>query len=280
MINEIPFVETPLHIAAFTGHIPFVMEIMRLKPSFARKLNQDGLSPMHLALQKHQALQMQNNPNVQNIQTMLMLLEQLSEVDKDLVRVQGKEGVAPFHYVAQMGNIKLLKKIWLDCPMSIKDVTIGRDTALHIALNNSQEKAFRFLVLLTVRFLLDCVGVDANIKNLEGLTSLDIVQSQMGSASRLTVRSWKFYLSYLDPSWFQIFVLRQRENMTIEMSSMLLVVLALFITSTYQATLSPLEGVWQDNSNSTVIPNNPGKVVMNETYFLLLYILILCALVQ
>jgi hypothetical protein len=38
-IDEIPFIETPLHTAASAGQIQFAMEIMRLKPSFARKLN-------------------------------------------------------------------------------------------------------------------------------------------------------------------------------------------------------------------------------------------------
>jgi ankyrin repeat protein len=104
-INEIPFVETPLHIAAFGGHIPYVMEIMRLKPSFARKLNQDGFTPLYLALQKHHALE--NDP-VQEIQT--ELLYKLLDVDKDLVRVQGKEGMTHFHYVAWTGNVKLLSK--------------------------------------------------------------------------------------------------------------------------------------------------------------------------
>jgi hypothetical protein len=36
-IDELPFVDTPLHIAASVGHIPFAMEMMRLKPSFAKK---------------------------------------------------------------------------------------------------------------------------------------------------------------------------------------------------------------------------------------------------
>ncbi|GLT72574.1 hypothetical protein SLA2020_444980 [Shorea laevis] len=39
-IDEIPFVETPLHIAAAAGHIEFAMEMMMLKPSFARSLTQ------------------------------------------------------------------------------------------------------------------------------------------------------------------------------------------------------------------------------------------------
>ncbi|KAB1215039.1 hypothetical protein CJ030_MR4G018829 [Morella rubra] len=50
-IDKIPFVDTPLHAASSAGQIRFAMEIMMLKPSFARKLNQDGLTPMHLALQ-------------------------------------------------------------------------------------------------------------------------------------------------------------------------------------------------------------------------------------
>ena len=50
-IDKLPFVNTPLHIAAYAGHIPFAMELMKLKPSFSRKLNPDGFSPIHLALQ-------------------------------------------------------------------------------------------------------------------------------------------------------------------------------------------------------------------------------------
>ncbi|EOY18309.1 Uncharacterized protein TCM_042903 [Theobroma cacao] len=48
-IDEMEFVDTPLHIAAAEGCFDFAMEVMILKPSFARKLNQQGLSPIHLA---------------------------------------------------------------------------------------------------------------------------------------------------------------------------------------------------------------------------------------
>ena len=50
-IDNNGFADTPFHTAATTGHIEFTMEIVNLKPSFARKLNQNGLSPMPLALQ-------------------------------------------------------------------------------------------------------------------------------------------------------------------------------------------------------------------------------------
>ena len=55
-IDELPFVDTPLHVVASSGgpqHIQnFAMEMMRLKPSFARKPNLNGYSPIHLALQE------------------------------------------------------------------------------------------------------------------------------------------------------------------------------------------------------------------------------------
>ncbi|XVE81068.1 hypothetical protein DITRI_Ditri15bG0033500 [Diplodiscus trichospermus] len=76
-IDEVEFINTPLHIAAEEGCIEFAMEIMSLKPSFARKLNQEGLSPIHLAIEKgHKEL-------------VLNLVENA----KDLVRVKGKKDV-------------------------------------------------------------------------------------------------------------------------------------------------------------------------------------------
>ncbi|MFQ6640421.1 hypothetical protein Gotur_015073 [Gossypium turneri] len=49
-IDEMEFIDTHLHIAVVTGNTGYAKEIMNLKPSFARKLNQDGFSPIHLAL--------------------------------------------------------------------------------------------------------------------------------------------------------------------------------------------------------------------------------------
>ncbi|XP_022748018.1 uncharacterized protein LOC111297629 [Durio zibethinus] len=46
------FVDTPLHLAAAEGCIDFAMEIMTLKPTFARKLNQQGFRPIHLAVER------------------------------------------------------------------------------------------------------------------------------------------------------------------------------------------------------------------------------------
>jgi ankyrin repeat protein len=102
--DEIPFVDTPLHIAASAGHTLFAKEIMRLKPSFARKLNQDGFTPIHLALQNNQT----------------QLVHRLLDVDKDLVRVQGREGVTPLHYAAQTGNLNFWPYVLKSAPSLLK----------------------------------------------------------------------------------------------------------------------------------------------------------------
>ncbi|XP_062147024.1 ankyrin repeat-containing protein BDA1-like [Alnus glutinosa] len=149
-IDKIPFVETPLHIAAFAGHTQFAMEIMMLKPSFARKLNQDGFTPLHLALQKLRALE---NDQAMQKKKQTQLVCRLVSVDKDLIRVQGREGVTPLHYVAQIGNLDLLTKFLKVCPTSIEDVTIRGENVLHIALKNNMPKlkAFSYLLQLVLR---------------------------------------------------------------------------------------------------------------------------------
>ena len=136
-IDELPFVDTPLHIAASAGspeHVQFAMEMMRLKPLFARKLNLNGYSPIHLALQEGHT----------------QMAHRLLQVDGDLVRVKGKKGRTPLHDVAAAAateqQLDLLDKFLSDYPNSIEDVTIQNQTALHIALENNNLDAFKRLV--------------------------------------------------------------------------------------------------------------------------------------
>ena len=131
-IDKRPFVNTPLHIAASYGNIQFAKEMMGLKPSFARKLNQNGFSPIHLALKNEH----------------IALVHQLLQFDGDLVRVKGRECLTPLHYLVTTGDhhLDLLHKFLLVCPDSIADVTVRNETVLHIALKYDMLKAFDFFV--------------------------------------------------------------------------------------------------------------------------------------
>ncbi|KAH0876643.1 hypothetical protein HID58_064037 [Brassica napus] len=91
-IDAVPFVTTPLHVAASSGNIPFAMEMLNLKPSFARKLNTSGYSPLHLAVDKDKA---------KFVGRMLLL-------DKGLVRVKGRNGITPFLLLVSRGKADLV----------------------------------------------------------------------------------------------------------------------------------------------------------------------------
>ena len=108
-IDELPFVSTPLHIAASYGNIQFALEMMSLKRSFAQKLDPNGFSPIHLALQ---------NGHIE-------LVRRLLQLDGDLVRVKGREQLTPLHYVVESGeHLDLLDEFLLVFPNSITDVTV------------------------------------------------------------------------------------------------------------------------------------------------------------
>ncbi|XVE86169.1 hypothetical protein DITRI_Ditri18aG0014300 [Diplodiscus trichospermus] len=195
-IDQVPFIDTPLHIAASAGKLEFAVEIMNLKPSFAWKLNQSGFSPLHLALQN------------ERIQLVLRLIN----IDKDLVRVKGKEGITPLHFVTRQGNLDLLVHFLEACPECIEDVNVRGETALHIAVQSNMFEALEVLLgwlrkihhgnanywenkvlnfgdnegntILhiaaarnlpkVVELLLKC-GIDKNAMNFECLTALDIL---------------------------------------------------------------------------------------------------------
>uniref|UniRef100_A0A2N9FU08 PGG domain-containing protein n=1 Tax=Fagus sylvatica TaxID=28930 RepID=A0A2N9FU08_FAGSY len=273
-IDELPFVDTPLHIAASFGNIPIAMEMMGLKPSFARKLNPYGFSPIHLALQ---------NGHTE-------MVHRLLQFDGDLVHVKAKEHITPLHYVAKTDyHLDLLPKFLSICPDSITDVTIRNETALHIAMKNNVLDAFK---LLAVRHLLYWGLVDINAKNLEGNTAWDILQdprhvdnkemrvmlhrfrAKPGS-SLSTVPSYAKYLKLPKFKYLQVFrTLHAREmrKLSDEKRNTLLVIATLLVTISYQAVLSPPGSVWQDDSkpetnqiqslnNSTTAAHKAGTAI-------------------
>ncbi|XVF31027.1 hypothetical protein REPUB_Repub16aG0110000 [Reevesia pubescens] len=196
-IDQMQFVDTPLHIAAAAGDTDFAMEIMNLNPSFAKKLNQGGFSPIHIALEQ--------------TETVVDLLS----IDKDLVRVKGREGYTPLHYVAREGNVYLLSHFLDHCPNCILDLSIRKESALHIAVQNNRLEAFKTILqwiqktlednqfqkrkILNlqdkdgntalhiaasnnqpqmIKLLIKCPEVDRNKINQNGLTALDVLRLQ------------------------------------------------------------------------------------------------------
>ncbi|CAJ2655043.1 unnamed protein product [Trifolium pratense] len=103
---------------------------MRLKPSFALKLNEQGFSPIHIAMQNGH----------------MTMVSRFMKINKELVRVQGREGLTPLHYASQIGEVEFIANFLFACPNSIEDVTARDETALHIAVKNEQFEALQVLV--------------------------------------------------------------------------------------------------------------------------------------
>ncbi|KAH7865659.1 hypothetical protein Vadar_009442 [Vaccinium darrowii] len=188
-IDAIPFVDTPLHIAASAGHTDFAIEILRLKPSFGRKLNPDGLSSLHLAL----------------ISDKFETVKRLIDFGKELIRVKGKEGITPLHFIAKKDinaeqqhreedpRLNILAEFLLACPDSIEDLTIRNETVLHIAVKTKNQGA--------VEVILGCIRrmnkkrVLAN-KDMEGNTALHIaVNNKQPEMVKLLVTGFLAYIN-------------------------------------------------------------------------------------
>ncbi|KAG7612990.1 Ankyrin repeat-containing domain [Arabidopsis suecica] len=198
-IDVLPFVHTPLHEASSTGKTDLAMELMVLKPTFAKKLNSDGFSPLHLAVENHQ----------------VQLALELVKINPDLVLVAGRKGMTPLHLVVKKGDANLLTEFLLACPESIKDTNVNGETALHIAVMNDRYEELKVLTGWIHRLhksdaasteihvlnkrdrdgntilhlaayknnhnafkeLLKCISLNRNIQNKGGMTALDILRT-------------------------------------------------------------------------------------------------------
>ncbi|XP_023899440.2 ankyrin repeat-containing protein BDA1 [Quercus suber] len=232
-INELPFVNTPLHIAASVGNIQFAKEMIGLKPSFARKLNQNGFSPIHVALQ---------NGHIE-------LVHRLLQFDGDLVRVKGREHVTPLHYVvANSDNLDLLDKFLLVCPNSITDVTVQNETALRIALKYDNLEAFKFLMGWLQRNYSKNFNEKGQTQEVDN-REIRVMLHRAGADSGVSLSTFKWHpmewLSIPNPSTLSnLYIKSELRSLSEEKRSMLLVVAVLLVTIGFQAVLSPPGGVW------------------------------------
>ncbi|CAB81173.1 putative ankyrin-repeat-containing protein [Arabidopsis thaliana] len=282
IIDAIPFINTPLHIASASGNLSFAMELMNLKPSFARKLNTYGLSPLHLAIEEGQ--------------TRLVL--SLLKVDSDLVRLRGREdanvnGETALHIAVSNDRYEELEVLlgWVqrlrqtDAESLEMQFLNKRDqdgnTALHIAAYQNRFKA--------VKILVKCSAVNRNIHNRTGLTALDILHNQRdhhaNSNIENIIRKWggksgnslpkskkvseilRSPISFTEHLFTQ--TARYRNQTSEGTRSALLVIAALIITATYQTALQPPGGVYQENA-AEESKKSVGTVVMSHKYFFVL----------
>ncbi|EOA22604.1 hypothetical protein CARUB_v10003271mg [Capsella rubella] len=275
-----PYVHTPLHEASMFGKTLMAMELMVLMPSFTYKLNTRGYSPLHLAVENNQ----------------VEIALELVKFDPNLVRLRGRGGVTPLHLVVEKGGADLLTEFLMACPKSILDENVSGETALHMAVLNGRYEELKVLTgwlermrqkgassmerdILNrkdregntalhfaayqnkhqaVKPLLECLSLDRNIQNKDGLTSLDILRANgrymdkttekliksCGGKSKAALPKVKKPSEYLrSPVTFweycSIQITRYKSGISDGTRNALQVIIILITTATYTTALQP-----------------------------------------
>ncbi|KAL7233764.1 hypothetical protein ACSBR1_017385 [Camellia fascicularis] len=103
---------------------------MKLRKEFSQELNEDGLSPLHIA---------SANGHVE-------IVKELLKADHKLCLVKGRERRIPLHYAAIKGRVNVIRELILASADSVVDMTARGETVLHLAVKNNQFEAFKDLV--------------------------------------------------------------------------------------------------------------------------------------
>ncbi|KAF5946338.1 hypothetical protein HYC85_016566 [Camellia sinensis] len=120
------YIHTPLHVAAYHGHLEFVKEILEKSPGLVEVLDWRRWSPLHLA----------------SAQGHLEIVQALVSENPDMCTAIDGDARTPLHLAAMKGKKEVLDKLFeesLSSPhelMNAKDV--AGNTILHLAVRNKE----------------------------------------------------------------------------------------------------------------------------------------------
>ncbi|KAL4312429.1 hypothetical protein GQ457_01G018150 [Hibiscus cannabinus] len=115
--------DSPLHLAARTGNLSRVREILHnLNGPEAKELlakqNLEGETPLYVAAENGQAV---------------VVAEMLKHMDLETASITARNGYDPFHVAAKHGHVEVLKELLGTFPNSVMTTDLSCTTALHTA---------------------------------------------------------------------------------------------------------------------------------------------------
>ncbi|KAF8412921.1 hypothetical protein HHK36_000893 [Tetracentron sinense] len=116
----------------------------------------------------------------------LRMMKELLTIDHGLYLLKGREKRTPLHCAAMSGSIYIINELVHDFPKSIVELTVQKETALHLAFKYNQLEAFELLLNwvkeLDKRYILNWKDNEGNtilhlavIKNLLSIYDLGLV---------------------------------------------------------------------------------------------------------
>uniref|UniRef100_A0A1J3DUN7 Ankyrin repeat-containing protein n=1 Tax=Noccaea caerulescens TaxID=107243 RepID=A0A1J3DUN7_NOCCA len=256
-------------------------KILRQRSVF--DLDKDGFSPLHAAAAAGQ------------VETVRAILG----IDKKLCRLKGSDGKTPLHVATMRGKIDVIRELVLTCVDSVEDDTFQGQTALHLAvlhqeigaviaivelitetnriqvLYKKDEQGNTALHLATWRKNRQVIEVlvqampeesrtfEVNALNKMGLSTLDLLvmfPSEAGDREIYEKLTESGAQRGRDVSASNVEI----STSTSEARSALLVVASLVATATFQASLTPPGGTWQDSNIPDVSQNRTSVNTTNQ----------------
>ncbi|RVW28199.1 Ankyrin repeat-containing protein BDA1 [Vitis vinifera] len=217
-----PSADTPLHVTTLAAKTDFAKEILLRMPNFAWELNQEGFSPLHIAAA------------MGNIE----ITRELLSLGPGLCLVKDKLGRTPLHWAA-------------------------RETALHLAVKNNQFEVLKVLVeklgeddrdqLInaqddqgnTISKLAVAKGLVKAQKLLKNQSKQDkeVAEVSPQDVQNQELQTNQGTIQVTDP-----YPLHQQPNESKRQAeAMILVVVSLIATVTYQAGLAPPPTIWKQD---------------------------------
>ncbi|XP_028064505.1 ankyrin repeat-containing protein ITN1-like [Camellia sinensis] len=252
------FIHTPLHVAAYHGHLEFVKEILKKSPGLVEVLDSQRWSPLHLASARGH----------------LDIVQALVLENPDMCTALDGDARTPLHLAAMKGNLDVMDKL-----MNVKDV--AGNTILHLAVRNKKWQSFTVIPIplaiievndgeyiieaAVVKYLLEKIEKAektenrinvVNAINNCGYTAYDIIMESKNDTQEfkdiiVTFRKVKAVKANLSKGeWLS----KKRD--------ILMVVASLIATMAFQAAISPPGGFWQDNTAA----HRAGEAIMAYNY--------------
>ncbi|CAL5404839.1 unnamed protein product [Camellia sinensis] len=226
------FIHTPLHVAAYHGHLEFVKEILEKSPGLVEVLDSRRWSPLHLA----------------SAQGHLAIVQELVSKNRDMCTSLDGDARTPLHLAAMKGKKEVLDKLFeesLYSPhelMNAKDVT--GNTILHLAVRNKEFEVVDYLLAKIEKAKKTEHRIKAiNAVNNCGYTAYDIIME----IEEKTVELEKIKATFRKVKAMKAKDLSQGEWLS-NKRDILMVVASLIATMAFQAGVNPPGGFWQDNT--------------------------------
>ncbi|KAI3691064.1 hypothetical protein L2E82_49280 [Cichorium intybus] len=207
ILDRIPvscFNETPLHIAALSGHLDFVKILVRKKPSLAMSLDSLRRTALHLASAEG---------HVEIVRELLNVMSPIGWCSRD------QDGRTPLHMAAMNEQLEVIKVLIETKPDIGRELQENGDTVLHTCISCNRFEAMKLLSKLwneeelatltdrngntllhlaviqkqiqTVKYLLEKSSIreTGNIVNGHGFTVMDVLDHRPQDLGALQIRS-------------------------------------------------------------------------------------------